>query len=309
MNAYTAEQITLAQEIVAGQHLNKMSVRPIATALGITDLPTPSNRTHILGRIKEVAQQIALLAPVDAEEVAEEAAPAPVEEEALPTASAVEVEAPPRIKRKMPTFVSAPAPVEAITTELSPAEFAWESALTTEADRKAEFIRLHEENERLTDLVRKLQAIPRASPITPSAAPAPKAKAVKAVKAAKEPKEKAKPTARISTKGANLSEMLEEGESVFSKELINDGENKGQYRICEARWLGAKSFGLVIDGELSGEGIKSPTTLVSAFRQMMNSLGESKQSSSTTCGFAKCFVVREGKEVRLISLIPQPTTE
>jgi hypothetical protein len=317
MNAYTAEQITLAQEIVAGQHLNKMSLRPIATALGITDLPTPSNRTHILGRIKEVAQQIALLAPVDAEEVAEEAAPAPVEEVAEEAAPApVEVVAPPRIKRKMPTFVSAPAPVEEAPTttesapvELSPAEFAWESAYTTEADRKAEFIRLHEENERLTALVRTLQAIPRASPITPSAAPAPKAKAVKAVKAAKEPKEKAKPTARISTKGANLSEMLEEGESVFSKELINEGENKGQYRICEGRWLGAKGFGLVIDGELSGEGIKSPTTLVSAFRQMMNSLGESKQSSSTTCGFAKCFVVREGKEVRLISLIPQPTTE
>ena len=138
---------------------------------------------------------------------------------------------------------------------------------------------------------------------------------MKATKTATTPKEKAKPTARISTRGADLSTMLEVGESVFSKELINDGENKGQYRLCEARWLGApetgglKGFGLIIDGELKGEGIKSPTTLVSAFRQYMNALGESKQASSTTCGFAKCFVVREDKEVRLISLIPQPETE
>ena len=291
MNAYTADQITTAQKVVDGDYNKTLNLRPLAEQLGITT--AGKTRTTIWAEIRTLSAEIALLAPVDAEEEEEDDA------SSVSTAS---------------TTHSAPAPAPA-PADLSSAEFAWVILGEDDEARKAEFIRLHEENERLTDLVRKLQAIPRASPITPSAAPAPKAKATKAVKAPKEPKEKAKPTARISTRGADLSTMLEVGESVFSKELINDGENKGQYRLCEARWLGApeegglKGFGLIIDGELKGEGIKSPTTLVSAFRQWMNAFGESKQASSTTCGFAKCFVKRDGKEVRLISLIPQPETE
>lgn len=307
MNAYTADQITLAQEIVAGKHNRVLQLRPLAEPLGI---PLNQTRTQIWNQLREKAKEIALLAPVDAEEEEEDAASVSTTESAPAPAPAIVAALLAPMTSAEESEGESEDEEEAAPVELSPAEFAWESALTTEADRKAEFIRLHQENERLTDLVRKLKSIPTASPITPSAAPAPKAKAVKAVKAAKEAKPKAAPAARVSTKGADLSAMLEDGESVFSKELINEGESKGEYRLCEGRWnVAKKGFGLFIDGELQGDYvIKSPTTLVSAFRQWMNTLGESKQSASTTCGFAKCFVVREGKEQRLKALLPAPTT-
>lgn len=283
MNAYTADQITLAQEILEGKHLRALALKPILTRLGISS--EGKTRTQLWAEMKEKAAEIALLAPVDAEEEEEE------EEDSA----------------SVSTTETAPAE-EAPAEEMGEAEYHWTVALADDEARKTDYIALWERVRKLEESVRILKSIPTASPI--SAAPAPKAKPTKAAKAPKEAKPKAAPAARVSTKGADLSAMLEDGESVFSKELINDGDRKGEYRICEGRWNTAKKgFGLFIDGELQGDYIiKSPTTLVSAFRQMMNGAGESKQASSTTCGFAKCFVVRDGKEMRLKALLPAPAT-
>lgn len=130
---------------------------------------------------------------------------------------------------------------------------------------------------------------------------------------------------RIATKDAVLRDMLQDGEKVFSTELVNtiSRSTGGDYNLKMRATFLAETNGFVIRAEdeawntrqmaqCGGEithnykkrgHISSPTTLCSYFRFMMNHNGLSKQDKSTTCGFAKCFIIRDGKEIRLAHLL------
>ena len=141
-------------------------------------------------------------------------------------------------------------------------------------------------------------------------------------------KVKKAPKGRVSTKDAVLRDMLQDGEKVFSPELVNtvSSLSGGDYILKMRATFVAETNGFVIrpddeawntkqmsqcledDEEVSHAykkrgHIASPTTLCSYFRFMMNHNGLSKQDKSTTCGFAKCFVIRNETEIRLASLI------
>ena len=103
---------------------------------------------------------------------------------------------------------------------------------------------------------------------------------------------------RVSTKGADMNAMLHDGEIVYAKELINDGDDAGAYRVMTATWNSTRKH-------FNEYEVSSPTTLCSRFRTVMKEAGQCKKGSSTCCGFAKCYVIRDGKEVRLASLISQ----
>ena len=119
----------------------------------------------------------------------------------------------------------------------------------------------------------------------------------------------AKAAVRVSTKDAILRDMLEDGEKVYAKELINDGDEKGEYRTWCATFHRSHN-GFLID-ECDNERIwkakgmyaMSPTTLCSRFRYIMNQNGQSVKDASTCCGFAKCYVKRNGVEMRLNTLL------
>ena len=134
---------------------------------------------------------------------------------------------------------------------------------------------------------------------------------------------------RIATKDAVLRDMLRDGEKVFSSELVNtiSRASGGDYILKMRATFVAETNGFVIRADdeawntqqmiqCSDENVNkinhsykkrghiaSPTTLCSYFRFMMNHNGLSKQDKSTTCGFAKCFVTRDGKEIRLAHLL------
>jgi hypothetical protein len=126
-------------------------------------------------------------------------------------------------------------------------------------------------------------------------------------------KEKKAPATRVPTKDAVLKNILRDGEVVYSKELINDGEKKGQYRTFSATF-NYKHNGFYINSieeydydadsnEFKTPYAQSPTTLCSRFRHLMKQHSECKKGSSTTCGFAKCYVIRDEKEVKLSKLL------
>jgi hypothetical protein len=126
-------------------------------------------------------------------------------------------------------------------------------------------------------------------------------------------KDKKAPAARVPTKDAVLKNILRDGEVVYSKELINDGENKGKYRTFSATF-NYKHNGFYINSideydydadsnEFKTPYAQSPTTLCSRFRHLMKQHTECKKGSSTTCGYAKCFVIRDDKEVKLAKLL------
>jgi hypothetical protein len=119
----------------------------------------------------------------------------------------------------------------------------------------------------------------------------------------------AKAAVRVSTKDAILRDMLEDGEKVYAKELINDGDEKGEYRTWSATFHRSHN-GFLIDEcdneriwKVKGMYAMSPTTLCSRFRYIMNQNGQSVKNSSTCCGFAKCYVKRNGVEMRLNTLL------
>jgi len=127
--------------------------------------------------------------------------------------------------------------------------------------------------------------------------------------AASAPKKERKPAkARTSTKDVVLTDILNDGEKVYSKELINAGDKKGEYRVMSATFV-AEHKGFLIDGvdnrtlfSLKREYALSPTTLCSRFRAIMKNDGECAKGSSTCCGFAKCYVIRDDEEKRLNTL-------
>ena len=134
-----------------------------------------------------------------------------------------------------------------------------------------------------------------------------------------------KPKGRIATKDAVLRDMLRDGEKVFSPELVNTLSNKWgkEYTLQMRATFVAETNGFVVRADDEAWNTKqmaeceeeeithnykkrghiaSPTTLCSYFRFMMNHNGLSKQDKSTTCGFAKCYVVRDEK-VKLSQLL------
>ena len=137
-----------------------------------------------------------------------------------------------------------------------------------------------------------------------------------------------KPRGRIATKDAVLSDMLRDGEKVFSPELVNTmvSRSGSQYTLQMRATFVAETNGFVIRADDEAWNTKqmiqcadenvnvithnykkrghiaSPTTLCSYFRMMMNHNGLSKQDKSTTCGFAKCYVVR-GENIKLSQLL------
>ena len=132
-----------------------------------------------------------------------------------------------------------------------------------------------------------------------------KVKEVKAKKSAHSP--------HIPTKDAILRNILRDGESVFAKELINTGDRKGEYIVWEAVFHTLHN-GFLIKGtseiDVNNEqtwGLKrmyvmSPTTLCSRFRYLMKEKGMCGRGASTTCGFAKCYVERDGVQIKLNKL-------
>ena len=135
-----------------------------------------------------------------------------------------------------------------------------------------------------------------------------KKKEVKEVKA-----KKSAHSAHIPTKDAILRNILRDGESVFAKELINTGDRKGEYIVWEAVFHTLYN-GFLIKGtseiDVNNEqtwGLKrmyvmSPTTLCSRFRYLMKEKGMCGRGASTTCGFAKCYVERDGVQIKLNKL-------
>jgi len=117
-----------------------------------------------------------------------------------------------------------------------------------------------------------------------------------------------KSAVRIATKDIILRDIVWDGEEVFAKELINDGEDTGNYITWKAVFHSAHN-GFLID-EADNErvwGVKrayatSPTTLCSRFRYLMKEAGQCKRGASTCCGFAKCYVIRDGVPMKLNTL-------
>lgn len=117
-----------------------------------------------------------------------------------------------------------------------------------------------------------------------------------------------KSAVRIATKDIILRDILQDGEEVFAKELINDGEEKGNYITWKAVFHSAHN-GFLIDGADNERvwGVKrayatSPTTLCSRFRYLMKEVGQCGRGASTCCGFAKCYVIRDGVPMKLNTL-------
>ena len=127
-------------------------------------------------------------------------------------------------------------------------------------------------------------------------------------KESKESVKKSGRAPRIPTKDVVLRDILEDGEKVYAKELINDGDEKGTYMTWTATFHTLHN-GFLID-EVNNEGIwslkrayaTSPTTLCSRFRFLMKQSGQCVRGASTCCGFAKCYVIRDGNEMRLNTL-------
>ena len=117
-----------------------------------------------------------------------------------------------------------------------------------------------------------------------------------------------KSAVRIPTKDVILKNILLNGEKVYSKELINDGEMKGQYRLFVATFYESHN-GFLID-DYDNESVwtakrmyaMSPTTLCSRFRHIMKEDGQCGRGASTSCGFAKCYVERNGEKLKLNTL-------
>jgi len=117
-----------------------------------------------------------------------------------------------------------------------------------------------------------------------------------------------KSAVRIPTKDIVLRDILRDGEEIFSKELINDGDDKGEYLTWKAQFVSAHN-GFLID-EVDNESVwgakrayaMSPTTLCSRFRYLMKQTGQCTRGASTCCGFAKCYVVRDGVQMKLNTL-------
>lgn len=214
---------------------------------------------------------------------------------AIPSASAViadsPVSAPKKMKnpRKKVVVASAPVPVSEPVEEVGDEKEAQEEMITIP---KAEYERLLAIAEKAGEKVKKA------------------------------------PKGRVSTKDAVLRDMLQDGEKVFSPELVNTLTSVlgREYTLKMRATFVAESNGFVIraddeawntkqmsqcledDEEVSHAYkkrayIASPTTLCSYFRFMMNHNGLSKQDKSTTCGFAKCFVKRDGHEIKLSQLL------
>jgi len=128
-----------------------------------------------------------------------------------------------------------------------------------------------------------------------------------------------KSAVRIPTKDVILRDILRDGEQVYAKELVNDGERSGEYLTWRAVFSTKLNGFYIIDyeGEDSVEnivernertwGVKravatSPTTLCSRFRYLMKEAGMCKRGASTCCGFAKCYVSRDGVPMKLNTL-------
>jgi hypothetical protein len=134
---------------------------------------------------------------------------------------------------------------------------------------------------------------------------APKAPASGGAGAATSPKAPKVAAVRRATKDILLTDILTDGETVYSKELVNAGPRKGQHNVMGAVFSAEHKGFTIIDGPDLGwknPYALSPTTLCSRFRAVMANRHECKSGKSTTCGFAKCYVIREGKEMRLNTL-------
>jgi hypothetical protein len=128
------------------------------------------------------------------------------------------------------------------------------------------------------------------------------------VVAPKPVKEKAAPAVRKTTKDVLLTDILNDGEVVYAKELVNMGDRKGEYNTMTAVFHTAHK-GFLVNGvnnkdiwTAKREYALSPTTLCSRFRAVMATAGECDKGKSTCCGFAKCYVIRDGAEIRLNKL-------
>jgi hypothetical protein len=232
-------------------------------------------------------------------------------ENTLPIASAVPAEEKPKVRRirkpKVVVEVAPPAPVEEVVEEAvvvapapiveeevavapAPAEEVNDDSAPAESAESEETITIKKsEWEALLARVASLEE----KPVAP-------------------PKDKKAPAGRIATKDVVLKNILTDNEIVYAKELINAGDRKGEYRTLSATFS-SKHNGFHInsiadfDYDESSNEFKtpyamSPTTLCSRFRKLMNQHGESEKDSSTCCGFAKCYVIREGKEIKLNKL-------
>ena len=107
------------------------------------------------------------------------------------------------------------------------------------------------------------------------------------------------PPAAPSVRGVNLCAILRDGETVYSRELINDGPTAGAHLMMSATFSHAAGAFVMSNGEH----IRSPTTLCSRFRAALHARGMSRKASSTTDGYDKCYVMRDGMPHRLRSLL------
>lgn len=122
---------------------------------------------------------------------------------------------------------------------------------------------------------------------------------------------------RIYTKDAVLSNMLQDGEKVFSNEITNNGHcemratfvaeiNGFVVRADDEAWntLQMKKCTPTVFHTYKKRGrIASPTTLCSYFRFMIHHNKLHHRNHSTSCGYAKCYVKRDGKEIKLNQLL------
>lgn len=203
---------------------------------------------------------------------------------AIPVASPVPSSAPVvkrRVLKVKPVVAAFPAPVEEVVEEVAPVE---EKVIDVEVMvKKSEY----------DALLARVAAL----------------ESKKRVERVVKEKQPPKSAVRVSTKDAVLRDILNDGEKVYAKELINDGDEKGEYRTWCATFHRAHN-GFLID-ECDNERVwttkrmyaMSPTTLCSRFRYLMAENGESLKSSSTCCGFAKCYVMRDDVMIRLANLL------
>ena len=157
--------------------------------------------------------------------------------------------------------------------------------------------------DRIAELTQQVAALQKQIAEQPAPAPKPAKKSSSAADAAEpaaEPKRVVEkiPVAHKSTKDLHINDILNDGETVF----FNIGKDDGTHEIVSTTVVG-ECLQLPDAVSISKRFPKSPTTALKTLKLWFVETGKRKDVGSTTDdGWRKAFVVRDGQEVRLISI-------
>lgn len=155
--------------------------------------------------------------------------------------------------------------------------------------------------DRIAELTQQVAALQKQIAEQPAPKPAKKpSAAADAAEPAAEPKRVVEkiPVAHKSTKDLHINDILNDGETVF----FNIGKDDGTHEVISTTVVG-ECLQLPDAVSISKRFPKSPTTALKTLKLWFVETGKRKDVGSTTDdGWRKAFVVRDGQEIRLISI-------